>query len=469
MNNILITDTSLKEATLKETAILSFKEKLEISKRLLELNVDVIEVSSISKDKTNDVFVKTLSAQTGNTILSCLCESSKEGIDKAYSLLSNAKRKRLLLSFPVSPLQMEYFAGKKPQAVLEIVKELTAYAKSLNADVEVAFEDATRAEPTFLMSAILTAIEEGATAITLCDNSGHLFPTEFTAFLKSVIDSVTDISKVDLFVQACNDFSMAVATSFCGILSGANGIKTCAIPSNLTPSLLEVITTMNTLGEKHHLSTKLLKTESVRILRQISSLSMPRGKNSAFGEITEKEGEEFNKSTTQAVLSKAIKKRGYDLSADDINKVYEEFSRLAEKKESVNLEELETIIASTALQVPETYRLKNFIINSGNNIISTASLTLERDGEEVYALSSGNGSVDAVFLAIETVTGRHFELDDFYVRAVTEGKEAMGEAIVKIISDGKLYSGKGISTDIVGASVRAYLNALNKIIYEEKN
>ena len=148
-------------------------------------------------------------------------------------------------------------------------------------------------------------------------------------------------------------------------------------------------------------------------------------------------------------------------------KVYEAFCRIAEKKEQVSSKELDAIIASAALQVPPTYKLDTFVITSGNTISSTAHIKLTKNGEPMEGVSIGDGPIDAAFVAIEQITGCHYELDDFQLQSVTEGREAMGQTIVKLRSGGKVYSGKGISTDIVAAGIHAYLSALNKIVYEE--
>ena len=141
--------------------------------------------------------------------------------------------------------------------------------------------------------------------------------------------------------------------------------------------------------------------------------------------------------------------------------------RVAAEKD-VGTKELEAIVASVALQVPATYQLCNYIVNTGNVLASSAQITLTKNGETIQGISMGDGPIDAAFLALEQLIGRHFELDDFQIQAVTEGKEAMGSAFIKLRSDGKLYSGNGISTDIIGASIRAYINAVNKIAYEEE-
>ena len=174
----------------------------------------------------------------------------------------------------------------------------------------------------------------------------------------------------------------------------------------------------------------------------------------------------LNEQTDIATVSKAVKQLGYDISEDDKAKVYEAFSRVASKK-PVTAKELEVIIASAALQVPPTYRLVSYVVNSGNTIAATANIKLEKNGAAVTGLATGDGPIDAAMLAIEQIIGCHYELDDFQIQSVTEGREAMGVTFVKLRSGGKLFSGRGISTDIIGASIHAYLNALNKIVYED--
>ena len=169
-----------------------------------------------------------------------------------------------------------------------------------------------------------------------------------------------------------------------------------------------------------------------------------------------------------AAVTKVAEQLGYDLSEEDCVKVYDAFKRIAAKKEQVSSKELDAIIASAAMQVPPTYKLDTFVITSGNTISATAHIKLLKNDVPVEGVSIGDGPIDAAFVAIEKITGCHYELDDFQLQAVTEGREAMGQTIVKLRNGGKVYSGKGISTDIVGAGIHAYLSALNKILYEEE-
>jgi 2-isopropylmalate synthase len=170
-----------------------------------------------------------------------------------------------------------------------------------------------------------------------------------------------------------------------------------------------------------------------------------------------------------AAVMKVVAHLGYDLSEEDGAKVYEAFRVIAQKKEKVSAKELDVIVASAAMQVPPTYVLDSYVVTTGNVVSATAHLKLQKNDRVLEGVSLGDGPIDAAFLAIEQITGHHYELDDFQIQSVTEGREAMGQTLVKLRSEGKVYSGRGISTDIVGSGILAYINALNKIVYEEEN
>ena len=204
-----------------------------------------------------------------------------------------------------------------------------------------------------------------------------------------------------------------------------------------------------------------------RTCSQISSIWQDTRRKNDFEEDDDNSSILLDGHSDINALREAAESIGYDLNESDIANVYEVFKSVAEKKK-VTQKELEAIIASAAMQVPSTYNLESFVINSGNIITSTAHIVLDRDGRKLEGVSVGDGPIDAAFLAIEQIIGHHFELDDFQIQSVTEGREAVGDALVKLRSQGRLYSGRGISTDIVGASIAAYISALNKIVYEER-
>lgn len=463
MKNILIQDISLKNAVV-ENSTASFRERLEIAKNLSELNVDFIELG-MPVDKTDEVLVKTICSCVGKCGIAINCPSNEEGIDKCFSLLSNAKKKKLIVSIPVSPVQMEYFVSKKPAIVLEHLERLTKKAHSLCNDIEVSLVDATRAEKDFLYKAIKVAVENGAKTISIIDLSGEMLPYEINDFIGGIKENISN-KEVKISIQVSNAYSYATASAMYSVISGVETIKTTCLNNKELLNLTDLSKVIDNIGLKCGYSLNINKTAIKRIVDRINTLSSGNIKKNV--EVSKEENVEIKKNIDERELSSIIKNRGYDLSMEDSKKVYCEYNRLSAKKQ-VTAKDIDAIIASTALQVPETYSLISFSVNSSNVLSSTASVVLEKDGEKISGLSFGNGSVDAAFLALENIVGRHFELDDFELGAVTEGKEAVGQAIVKLRYEGKIYSGKGVSTDIVGASIRAYINALNKIVYEENN
>lgn len=464
MKKIFISDVSLRLLKEEGKTALSFKEKLEIAKRLSELSVDAIELLPAESDKADDVLIKTVCAVVKKPIISCTVKNTEEETERAFSLISGAAKKRLVVSVPVSPVQMEYCAKIKPAAVIERIKLLTKKAASLCDDVEVSFEDATRAEPEFLFGAIKTAVESGAKTITLTDLAGTILPSDFAEFIAKIRSSVPEIGGVSLCVQPSDEFAMGTASALAALIAGADGLKIAAAVDKTLPSAENVVRVIDNLGARKGLDCGLNKTAAGRIVKNIKDVVSGRVQNSESVSGAEKLPQKLE----EKELYEQIKKLGYELSSEDEKKVYEEYLRLSEKKE-VNAKDLEAIIAISALQVPATYTLISFGVTSSNVLSSTACVTLKKGEEELKGVAMGNGPVDAAFLAIENVIGRKFELDSFDLGAVTEGKEALGQAIVKLRHGGAIYSGRGVSTDIIGASIRAYISALNKVAYEEDN
>lgn len=469
MKNIRIADVTLRENGESSNAPFSFKEKLEIAKQLDRLAVDVIELAPIKDEKTDILFIHTLSMLLKNSVISCPAGFSTGEADKAWSAVSTAKKARLSVSLPVSAVQMEYLCKKKPKAMLELIGTLVSHCASLCRDVEFAAVDAARSEREFLAAAVKTAIDSGATTVTLCDTSGTLLPTEMGEFIEDIKSRVPDLASVTLAVRCDNGMNMAAASSISAVLLGAAELKVSVIGAT-APATEAIAHAIRLRGDSIGITARLKTTELKMVLSMLRPITDTKKSDSSPFDSGVAEGEKpadiLDAAATPAAVNRVVKKLGYTLSDEDKGNVYEAFKRIARKK-AVGAAEIEAIVASAALQVPPTYILKSYVINSGNIITPTAHITLEKDGADISGLSAGDGPIDASFLAIEQVTGHHYELDDFQIQAVTEGREAMGDALVKLRYSGKLYSGKGISTDILGASIRAYINALNKIVYEE--
>lgn len=463
MKNIKISDMTLNTAFADKESSFSFKEKIEIAKQLDKLNIDVIETSPIINVKTDTLFLHTIAPIIKNSALSCPTGYTAESVKEAYEAIKTAKNPILNVTVPVSTVQMEYICHKKPKAVLEMIGELTAEAKKYCDKVEFSAMDATRADKEFLYSAINTAIAAGANMITICDVAGVMIPEEFTAFI-SEIKANTDITEnIVLGVQCADAINMAAACAFSSINVGVTNIKTAIADANC-PSLKAVAHIIRTKGEALNVCSGINNTVLDSALNNINMFAREQG-TAVFAPETE-DKIELAKTDNIETVAGAVAQMGYELSDDDIKKVYEEFKKLSEKKK-VGSKELDAIVASVALQVPPTYKLKSYVINNGNIITATAQVELEKDGEILKGFSIGDGPIDAAIMAIEHILGHHYELDDFRIQSVTEGHEAIGSGIIKLRSGGKLYSGKGISTDIIGASINAYINALNKICFEE--
>ena len=304
----------------------------------------------------------------------------------------------------------------------------------------------------------------------ICDTAGAMLPNEFTAFLRHVRENVPAIDTVSLGVSCSDELSMADSCAIAAVRYGATELKAAAYRVNVV-SLANMARVLSAKGDAIGVTCGVRTTELRRITGQIARMCQTgRSKNSPFdnGVQDEIEGAYLTAHDDLAAVMKVVAQLGYDLSDEDGAKVYEAFKAIAGRKEKVGSKELDAIVASAAMQVPPTYRLDTYVITTGNTISATAHLKLEREGKSLEGVSIGDGPIDAAFLAVEQITGHHYELDDFQIQAVTEGREAMGQTVVKLRAGGKVYSGRGISTDIVGASIRAYLSALNKIVYEEE-
>ncbi len=456
MKHINIADTTLCGAQNNY----SFKEKLEIARQLEKLCVDVIELPEITGGKTDTLLVRTISSFVKKSVLSVAAGIAPNSVENAAAALNNAHNARIRIELPMSPVGMEYTCRKKPAAMLQWVATAVANAGKMCADVEFCAVDATRAEGDFLKKAIAAAVEAGAKTVSICDSAAEMMPDDFAAFVAGIVET----TPVPVTVRCDNKNGLAAAQAILAVRQGAAGVKT-AVRGTTVP--LESFATMvKNCGDSYGFCSGIRYTELHRIIKQINWVADNAKNDTALKVSGEDNGIRLDAKDDKAAVITAAAKLGYDLSDEDQTRVYEEFLRVAAKK-NVGAKELDAIIASVALQVPATYKLETYVINSGNIVPASAQITLARDDKPLQGIATGDGPIDAAFRTVEQIIGRHFELDDFQIQAVTEGREAMGSALVKLRSGGKVYSGNGISTDIIGASIRAYLSAVNKIVYEE--
>ncbi|MCL1829538.1 MAG: hypothetical protein FWG32_08635 [Oscillospiraceae bacterium] len=469
MRKIKISDITLREEANSSCFSLNFKEKIELAKELDKSGADIIETAPLADEKVDSLFIRTIAPLLKTSVLSCPAGLTEESTLAAWNAVKGAANPRLLVSVPVSVVQMEYLCGQKPAQIMQLISKLVKKAADLCDDVEFSAEDAGRADREFLCAAIETAVNAGAKTVTICDSAGNMLPDEFAAFLSDISAAVPSLAETVLSVQCSNELGLALASCASAVGAGAGQIKT-TVSSAALPHTEAVANLFSVKGSKMGVCCRLdmmaLRASLRRMSWLVNNAAPAEPADVAAGKSEMPEEISLDKSADIYAVGSAVTRLGYTLSDEDLTKVFEAFGRIAAKK-SVNSRELETIVASAALQVPATYKIISYIINSGNVISPTANILMEKDGQPVRGLSSGDGPVDSAFLAIEQICGRRFELDDFRIRSVTEGREAMGNALVRLRSGGKLFAGQGISTDIIGAAIRAYTDALNKIIYEE--
>ncbi|MBQ9468025.1 MAG: hypothetical protein IJU52_03365 [Clostridia bacterium] len=459
MKRILFEDYTLRQPESGSAHKLLFREKVSVCRTLDALGVDFIELPGTGNPREDAVIVKTVRAAVTNACLVLPVGDDPARGKAVFDALPDLSAVRVKISLPVSTVQMEYRFRLKNAGMTEKIAATASEAAKLCPDVEFEALDATRAEEAFLIDACRTAVENGATAITLCDDAGETLPEEFAALVSSVKKAVN----ADVFVKTSDRLGMASSNMLAALKAGADGVKVC-LESGEGLTLERAAAVLFARGEEAGLTASLesaaLHTDVRTLLRSLDKDRQNEARESKEVFVA------LDAESTPAQLREAALTLGYDLSEEDLGKVLDSLRTICRKKGPVGKREFEAIIASSAMQVPSTYHLDCYTATSGNTTLSVSQVTLVRDGEKISGVASGDGPIDAAFRALEGCIGHHYELDDFQIQSITEGKEALGSALVRLRHEGKLYSGSGISTDIVGASIRAYVNALNKIVYE---
>lgn len=460
MKKIYVSDFTLR-SSYTEKKELTFRERLNIASRLDDCGIDAIELPLLNGDKENDVIYKTVAKSVENSKICIPVGDSDVTVESAWECIKDAVNPCLQVVLPVSTVQMEYVYHVKSAKLFDMLSKLCNKARSLCSNVEFVALDASRADNEFLVNCCKIAKENGAGSVTLCDDSGVFFPEDFADLVKKVKSNCD----IEVFIQPSDTLRLAAASFVEAVKAGADGIKISECGAYLNAHTLADI--FRAKSESMCAFSTLDSTKIGNLTDDIYVRCEARSESKKFSVMENGDIETVNYDCTLSDLTVAVKELGYELSDEDNAKVFEAFKRVAEKKNKIDVKELEAIVASVAMQVPATYHLVNYVVNSGNIITATANVTLQKDGQMLSGVSTGDGPIDAAFHAIEQIIGHHYELDDFQVQAVTKGREAVGSSVIRLRADGKLYSGNGISTDIVGACIRAYVNALNKIVYEE--
>ncbi|NLL95592.1 MAG: 2-isopropylmalate synthase [Clostridiaceae bacterium] len=504
-NRVYIFDTTLRDGEQSPGCSMNLQEKIEVAKQLERLKVDIIEAGFAISSPGDFQSVKTIAETVKDCTVASLSRALTQDIDRSWEAIKNAVSPRIHVFLATSPIHMKYKLRMSPEDVLDRAVKMVAYAKKYCSDIEFSAEDATRSEPEFLYRVFEAVINAGATVINVPDTVGYTTPDEFYQLIKNIKQNVSNSDKAIISVHCHNDLGMAVANTLAAAKAGAAQLE-CTINGigerAGNAAMEEIVMAIKTRPQLFDMDLRVDTTKISRSSKLISSITgVPVQPNKAIvganafahesgihqhGVLAEKSTyeimtpESIGLSQNAMVLGKhsgrhafedRLKTLGYNLSKEELDETFKKFKILADKKKVVQDADIEVLLQHKAVQIPETYKLDRFVINTGNTITATASVRLIKyNGEEevIEEVSTGDGPIDAAFKAVEKIAGVTFTLEDYTLRSVTEGQDAQGEAYVKIRSNSKIYTGKGVSTDVFEASVLSYVNAINKMIYEEK-
>ena len=446
---------------------LSFREKLEFCKKINKLNISAVELHGIKRTKADTLLIKSVCSAVQDTTVVVPVRLDDDMVEQAWNALKNARLCRLQVITPVSSVQMEYILHMKPQVMLEALKKTIQHCLLLTDQVEFVAEDATRADFGFLKDVVSAVLQQGVQMVTFQDAAGSMLPEEVSGFFEKLQKNIPMLSQAVIGYSSKNSLSLADACAIAAIRSGVRMIKGSMVSPDQI-SIAHVARILESKGAEFGVSTRMNIQQINRISSQLNVyLHTSRDQTSQMKRSGDDSDTVFTVYDSSDAIQMATGKLGYDLSQEDLDKIYGMVKNITAQKGQISLHELDALIAAEAMQVPAVYTDVRYMVNTGTALGAMAHMKIRFHDKELTSTSSGDGAIDAAFLAIEQAVGRHFELDDFQIQTITEGREAMGEALVKIRYDGKLFSGRSVSTDIIGASIMAYISALNKIVYEE--
>lgn len=497
---IKIFDTTLRDGEQTPGVNLNIHEKLEIARQLAKLGVNIIEAGFAIASPGDFEAVRAVSQNIRGLIVASLSRAVEKDIDRAWEALQYAENPRIHTFIATSDIHMKYKLKMTEDEVLQRASAMVKYAKKYCNDVEFSAEDASRSRREFLYRVLEEVIKAGATVINIPDTVGYAMPLEFGLLIKDIRENVKGVEKVDISVHCHNDLGLAVANSLSALVNGATQLE-CTV-NGLgeragNAAIEEIIMSLETRKDIYRASHSIDTTQIYRSSKLVSTMTgvivqtnkAVVGANAfahesgihQHGVLAEKSTYEImtpesiglkqnrmvlGKLSGRHAFEERLKELGYTLSQEQIIKAFEKFKELADKKKVVMDGDIEALIEEKVSEVPEAYRLETFQISSGNKVVATATVSLEKDGRIITEAATGDGPVDAALNAIERAVGFKLTLEEYSLRAITEGTDALGEATVKVMNDGKFYSGRGVSTDIIEASVKAYLNAINRIVGE---
>ncbi|RKY31974.1 MAG: 2-isopropylmalate synthase [Candidatus Omnitrophota bacterium] len=498
MDRVIIFDTTLRDGEQAPGASLNPAEKLEIAHALSDLGVDIIEAGFPVSSKGELESVKQIARAVKNSVVCSLARAVKEDIDAAAEGIKPAKRGRIHVFLATSKIHMQYKLKKAGDEIMRLAVESVKYARKFCDDLEFSPEDASRSDQAFLFRVVEAVINAGATTVNIPDTVGYAEPQEYGNLIGALKANVPNIDQAIISVHCHNDLGLAVANSLSAIRNGArqvectiNGIGERAGNASMEEIVMSIKTRKDIFSD---LETNIKSNQIYKVSRLVSKLTgfvvAPNkaivGAN-AFrhesgihqdGVLKERttyeiikpqdvgvfgSGLVLGKHSGRHALNERLKELGFHLSHEQIDKVSVRFKELADKKKNIFDDDLISIVEDEIKLIKPLWRLEGFQVTSGTHISPSAEVKLKYRHKSLSGKSSGDGPVDACFKAIDKVTGVKGELQDYRIEAVTKGKDALGEVILKLKAKGRVVTARGSSTDIIEASVRAYITALNKI------
>lgn len=501
VRTIKIFDTTLRDGEQCPGASMNKEEKLTVARQLARLNVDIIEAGFPIASEDDFRGVRLIAQEVKGPVIAGLARARKEDIERAGEAVRFAERRRIHTFIATSDIHMQRKLKMSPEAVLEAAVAAVKLARQFTDDVEFSAEDASRSEIDFLCRVIEATIHAGATTINIPDTVGYALPSEFGELIRQIMNRVPNVGHAVISIHCHNDLGLAVANSLAAVLSGAGQVE-CTINGigerAGNASLEEVVMALKTRGQFFNADTNIATQEIHKTSRLVSTITgMVVQPNKAIvganafahesgihqdGLLKDKRTyeimtpESVGISTHKLVLGKhsgrhAFKNKltemGYSLSEEEMNKAFERFKRLADQKKEVFEEDIDAIITEEVYRIPEKYVLKYIHVESGSDVTPTATVELEIYGTSVKNISEGDGPVDATYRTIKAMTQATSHLRSYEVKAITGGTDALGEVTVRLEEGGRTVVGQGADTDIIVASAKAYLNALNKLAYKK--
>ncbi|MGQ9508024.1 MAG: 2-isopropylmalate synthase [Thermodesulfobacteriota bacterium] len=499
---VKIFDTTLRDGEQSPGATMNVAEKVRIAEQLEKLRVDIIEAGFPISSEGDFEAVKEISKKIKRSEVAALSRTSLPDIKRAWEAVKFATSPRIHTFIATSDIHLKYKLRMSRDQVLREAVKAVRYARSLCENVEFSAEDATRSDIDFLCEVLSRVIQAGATTINIPDTVGYATPSEFGKLIQTIRQRVKGIEKVTLSVHCHNDLGLAVANSISAIENGArqvectiNGIGERAGNASLEEVVMVLKTRKDLFQFTTMINTKQIYTTS-RLVSKITGMLIQPNKAvvgaNAFahqsgihqdGVLKEKLTYEImtpesvgipkssivlGKLSGRHAFRERIKELGYELSEEDLERAFIRFKNLADKKREIFDEDIESIVVDEVLRVPKRFKLVYLNVVAGNVTVPTATVQMEVDGKLIQEAGFGDGPVDATFKTIKKITRTRSKLLQFAINAITSGTEAQGEVTVKLEERGQTVIGQGADTDVIVASAKAYINALNKMEFKKK-